>query len=172
MSHIFPKFGYNSVTGEWNDSLAGEFLWSNVNVSEAVPDVMTPSTWSLWWIYHYEASPFEFPGGFPFCGNICGRPYLNLSLIASLYRAIGKDVSKELQGDLIGSAPAELDFPFIPFSRLQVVWKALPGMLKAQRNAARDIKQIPEFVATTPNWIFPSSPFHPGRYSGKRCQEC
>ena len=35
---------YNAQTGEWNDSLAGEFLWSNVNVSEAVPDVMTPST--------------------------------------------------------------------------------------------------------------------------------
>lgn len=34
---------YNAQTGEWNDSLAGEFLWSNVNVSEAVPDVMTPS---------------------------------------------------------------------------------------------------------------------------------
>ena len=82
-AHIrtFPKFGYNPVTGEWNDSLTGEFLWSSVNVSEAVPDVMTPSTWSLWWIYHYEANPFEFPGDFPFCGNICGRPYLNLSLL-------------------------------------------------------------------------------------------
>jgi rifampicin phosphotransferase len=106
MGRSFPKSGYNPVTGEWNDSLKGEFLWSNVNVSEAVPDVMTPSTWSLWWIYHYEASPFEFPGDFPFCGNICGRPYLNLSLITSLYRAIGKDVRKELQGDMVGSAPA------------------------------------------------------------------
>ena len=152
MPNKFPIFGYNPVTGEWNDSLTGDCLWSNVNVSEAVPDVMTPSTWSLWWIYHYEASPFEFPGEFPFCGNICGRPYLYLSLIASLYRAIGKDVSKELQGDMIGSAPAELDVPFISFSPLQVLWKAVPGMLKAQRNAARDIAQIPEFAAATPDW--------------------
>ncbi len=74
MARAFPEFGYNPVTGEWNDSLVGDFLWSNVNVSEAVPDVMTPSTWSLWWIYHYEASPFEFPGDYAFCGNICGRP--------------------------------------------------------------------------------------------------
>lgn len=152
MAKVFPKFGYNPVTGEWNDTLTGEFLWSNVNVSEAVPDVMTPSTWSLWWIYHYEASPFEFPGAFPFCGNICGRPYLNLSLIASLYRAIGRDVRKELQGDMIGSAPVELDIPFIPFSPLQVLWKVLPGLLKAQRNSVREISQIPEFVATTPGW--------------------
>lgn len=25
--------------GEWNDSLVGDFLWSNANVSEVVPDV-------------------------------------------------------------------------------------------------------------------------------------
>jgi rifampicin phosphotransferase len=152
MPSAFPKFGYNPVTGEWNDSLTREFLWSNVNVSEAVPDVMTPSTWSLWWIYHYEANPFEFPGDFPFCGNICGRPYLNLSLIASLFHAVGKDVHKELQGDMIGSASIELDVPLIHFSPLTVIWKALPGMLKAQRNASRDKKQIPEFLATMPDW--------------------
>src|SRR5512135_2667079 len=127
MSRTFPKFGYNPITGEWNDSLTGEFLWSNVNVSEAVPDVMTPSTWSLWWIYHYEASPFEFPGKDPFCGNICGRPYLNLSLISSLYCTIGKDFRKELQGDMIGSAPAGLDIPMIPFSTLAVLTKTVPG---------------------------------------------
>jgi len=152
MSRVFPKFGYNPVTGEWNDSLLGDCLWSSVNVSEAVPDVMTPNTWSLWWIYHYEASPFEFPGEYPFCGNICGRPYLNLSLIASLYRAIGRDVRKELQGDMIGSAPAELDIPYISFSPLSVLGKVLPGLIKAQRNASRDTKKIPEFLATMPGW--------------------
>ena len=26
MASKFPKFGYNPVTGEWNDSLSGEFL--------------------------------------------------------------------------------------------------------------------------------------------------
>jgi pyruvate,water dikinase len=35
--------GHNPTTGEWNDSLTGDYLWSNTNVSEAVPDVMTPS---------------------------------------------------------------------------------------------------------------------------------
>jgi pyruvate,water dikinase len=152
MTRTFPNLGYNPATGEWNDSLTGEFLWSNVNVSEAVPDVMTPSTWSLWWIYHYEASPFEFPGDYPFCGNICGRPYLNLSLLASVYRAIGKDIRKELQVDIIGSAPAELDIPFISFSPLTVLWKVLPGMLKAQQDANQDAKRMPEFIATMPDW--------------------
>jgi len=152
MAREFPKFGYNPVTGEWNDSLAGEYLWSNVNVSEAVPDVMTPSTWSLWWIYHYEASPFEFPGDIPFCGNICGRPYLNLSLISSLYRAVGRDVRKELQGDFIGSAPAGMDFPVVPFSPLAVLWKTAPGMLKARRDARRDLQELPEFLSNMHGW--------------------
>jgi phosphohistidine swiveling domain-containing protein len=113
---------------------------------------MTPSTWSLWWIYHYEANPIKFPGDYPFCGNICGRPYLNLSLLASLYRAVGKDFHKELQGDMIGSAPAKLDIPSIQFSPLTVLWNVIPGMLKAQRSANRDNKHIPEFLATMPGW--------------------
>ena len=73
--------GHDPATGEWNDSLVGDFLWSNVNVSEAVPDVMTPSTWSLWWIFHYETNPIVFPGNYPFCGNLAGRPYFNLSRV-------------------------------------------------------------------------------------------
>jgi len=152
MTHTFPKFGYNPITGEWNDSLTGEFLWSNANVSEAVPDVMTPSTWSLWWIYHYEANPIQLPGGYPFCGNICGRPYLNLSLLFSLYRAIGKDARKEMQADMIGSAPADLDIPSISFSTISVLRIVVPGMLKAQLDAAGDRKKAASFVSLMPDW--------------------
>ncbi|HOU13165.1 MAG TPA: hypothetical protein PKZ84_08605 [Anaerolineae bacterium] len=36
MTNTFPKFGYNPVTGDWNDSLKGDYCWSNVNLSEAV----------------------------------------------------------------------------------------------------------------------------------------
>jgi phosphohistidine swiveling domain-containing protein len=152
MTRTFPKFGYNPVTGEWNDSLTGEFLWSNVNVSEAVPDVMTPSTWSLWWIFHYETNPVQFPGNYPLCGNLAGRPYINLSLLASLFHAIGRDFRKELQGDMIGSAPAGLDIPFLPFSAFQVYRTVLPGSLKAHWRISRAQGQIPNFVATMPAW--------------------
>jgi rifampicin phosphotransferase len=30
----------------WNDSLDGDYLWTSANLAEAIPDVMTPSTWS------------------------------------------------------------------------------------------------------------------------------
>src|SRR5512143_2685150 len=94
---------YDPATGEWNDSLTGEFLWSSVNTREAVPDVMTPSTWSLWQIYHQEANPIHIPGHYPVCGNIAGRPYLNLSLFVSLYRAIGRDIRHALHGEMLGA---------------------------------------------------------------------
>ena len=152
MARAFPKFGYNPVTGEWNDSLKGNYFWSNVNVSEAVPDVMTPSTWSLWWIYHYEVSPFEFPGDHPMCGNICGRPYLNLGLLCSIYRSLGKDIRQELQGDMVGSAPSDLDIPYIQFSTIAVLWKGLPAIFVAQQEARRDLKQLPEFLSTNTGW--------------------
>jgi pyruvate,water dikinase len=32
------------VMAQWNDSLDGDYLWSNGNVGEALPDVMTPAT--------------------------------------------------------------------------------------------------------------------------------
>ena len=27
--------GFNPTTGEWNDSLTGDFIWSNTNIGEA-----------------------------------------------------------------------------------------------------------------------------------------
>ncbi len=143
---------YNFRTGEWNDSLTGEFLWSNVNVSEAVPDVMTPSTWSLWRIHHYDANPIKMPGKIPFCGNICGRPYLNLSLLASLFRALGRDIHKEMQGGMVGSAPDELNIPLIPYSPITVIWAVLPGMLIAQSHARQSQKAVSQITTTMPQW--------------------
>lgn len=58
---------------DWNDSLTGEFCWSSVNTREAVPDVMTPSTWSLWQIYYVETNPVKLPAAYPFCGNATQR---------------------------------------------------------------------------------------------------
>jgi hypothetical protein len=40
------RFHYDPLTGEYNDSLIGEYFWSSVNIREASPDIMTPYTWS------------------------------------------------------------------------------------------------------------------------------
>ena len=73
MTSTFPKFGYDPVTGEWNDSLKGDYCWSSVNFGEAMPDVMTPVTWSLFWIYIFQTTPIHFPDEHPAGGNIAGR---------------------------------------------------------------------------------------------------
>jgi phosphohistidine swiveling domain-containing protein len=142
----------SSQVEEWNDSLKGEFLWSSVNTREGIPDVMTPSTWALWRVYYVEANPVRLPDQYPFAGNICGRPYLNLSLVVSMYRAVGKDIRKEMHGDIIGSIPPDLDIPIIPFSPLNVVRLVLPGMIKARRYASQSGYDPAKFVAATPPW--------------------
>lgn len=149
---MYPIEKHDSHTDEWNDSLKGEFLWSSVNTREAVPDVMTPSTWALWRIYYVDANPVKLPGKYPFAGNIGGRAYLNLSLVVSMYRAVGKDIRKEMHGDIIGSIAPDLDIPIIPFSPLTVAWMVLPGMIKARRYASRTGNSVERFLAETPQW--------------------
>jgi rifampicin phosphotransferase len=51
------------TTGEWNDSLAGDYLWTNTNYGEAVPDVMTPATWSLLQLFMDDCCRCAYPGG-------------------------------------------------------------------------------------------------------------
>jgi phosphohistidine swiveling domain-containing protein len=69
--------GYNPETGEWNDSLTGDYLWSSVNT----PDVMTPYSWSG--IRHGFAQ-MMLPGFLPI-ENICGRVYNNASVGATVF---------------------------------------------------------------------------------------
>ncbi len=151
-NRAFPTLGYNPATGQWNDSLAADYLWCNVNVAEAVPDVMTPSTWSLWWIFHVETNPFQFPGEPTVCGNICGRPYLNISLLYSAYQALGRDARKQLEGGITASTPYNVDIPAIPFSRRAVVAALVPGVLRAHLQAARDRRALPAFLRRMPAW--------------------
>jgi len=152
MTNTFPKFGYNPVTGEWNDSLKRDYCWSNVNFGEAAPDVMTPMGWSLLWIYLHETPPIHFPGAHPPGGNIAGRLYFNLSLISSLYHAVGMDARKERFGDLLGAPPPELNIPYLPFSPLTVIWNVLPGLIKDRVLARRDIQQFSNHITFLSEW--------------------
>jgi len=69
-----------------------------------------------------------------------------------MYRAVGKDIRKEMHGDIIGSAQSDLDIPIIPFSPFSVLWMVFPGMIKARRYASRDRRALAEFISTTPKW--------------------
>ena len=152
MSRAFPTPGYNPVTGEWNDSLTGDYCWSGVNLREAAPDVMTPSTWSLLWVYLNITFPVHVPGGHLVGGNIAGRLYFNLSVISSFYHAVGLDARKEKFGDLLGALPAELEFPYLSFSIPSLIWNVLPGVINDHVLTARDSRQFSAYIRHLPGW--------------------
>ncbi len=152
---MIPLRNYDPQTGEWNDSLLGDFLWSNVNTNEALPDVMTPASWSLWQIYFIDTNPVRLPGKYPFCGNIAGRAYMNLSLVISFYRSVGMDLRRGMHADLLGLVQTDnlnLEIPLIPMPPLAALWMVLPGRLDAKRLAARNPHGLADFLSGTPGW--------------------
>jgi phosphohistidine swiveling domain-containing protein len=148
---VTTLIGYNPATGEWNDSLTGEYLWSNVNFGEAVPDVLTPLSWTVlqlifggWRILppHYTA------------GNIAGRPYLNISIFATVFRAMGKtsqDLLEALEGTLFTPLPKAMEIPVIPLSRWSLL-RIFPKLLRVRLKERRALKDVPEYLAANPAW--------------------
>jgi phosphohistidine swiveling domain-containing protein len=150
MARTFPESGYDPDSGDWNDSLKGDYCWSGVNFGEAAPDVMTPSTWSMFWYYLNVTTPVRVPGGHITGGNIGGRLYFNLSVISSLYHAIGVDARKGMFGDLLGSIPLDLDIPYLPFTPFEVIWYALPGLILDGILTRRDNNQFSDYIEQHP----------------------
>lgn len=85
---------YEPEIDEWNYSLIGDFIWSNVNFGEAVTETMTPLTWS---VIRFTLEDWIFLPGFPIVGNIGGFPYLNISIFVTLFRLLGKSQSDLLK---------------------------------------------------------------------------
>ena len=145
--------GYNPQTGEWNDSLTGDYLWSSANTREASPDVMTPYTWSV------VRSGFKemtlLPGYLP-VGNICGRVYNNSSATYTAMLVLGLGLksfdasSKELYG-IDPEEAGDWSVPIIPVGfreRLRV----LGTMGKVVRNNRKAMQSVEHFIATNPTW--------------------
>ncbi len=152
MTRTFPKNGYDLVTGEWNDSLTGDYLWSSVNTREATPDVTTPYTWSA--LRFGFAQMIMLPGYSP-VGNICGRVYNNASVGATAFQALGRRNSFDASSrELYGIDPNDVgswNVPLIPFGfrdRVHVFRNAFQIMGKV-RNA---LKSVDRFVETNPGW--------------------
>lgn len=146
---ITTLVGHNPTTGATNDSLRGEYLWTNTNFGEAVPEVMTPLTWSAFQIFFEETFPFRIPGNHPLGGNIAGRFYLNISMMAAFVKALGLSWEKlKTEGEeTIGILPNELDVPFVPISRFAVLRHLLPSVVRIRWNVTRRRQRLPDFVA-------------------------
>jgi pyruvate,water dikinase len=143
--------GVNLATGEWNDSLRGDFLWTNVNIGEARPDVMTPLTWTLGQMLRGENQPL--PGNYPWVGNIGGRTYMNISMTLSMFRSFGMSPQKMLKRmeALLGPVPKGVDIPMFPFP-LSTIFVGLPGFMKIRRRERAAAENLDVFLATNAMW--------------------
>lgn len=127
----------NYDTYEINESRDGDFLWTNNNVGEALPDVMTPFTWSI--IRELDMECQKVTGYYLWSGNICGRVYSNISMILSIMPqfGIGIKFGKKLIGDVFGNIPDNLDVPIYPFSKIQL-------LKDLSKRGSKNIKRIKE----------------------------
>lgn len=143
----------NLDTYEINESLAGDALWVNTNVGEAIPDVVTPLTWSIIRALD-EASSFV-PGYYLWPGNICGRIYSNISQRISAVSALyGTDTEFVMRviGESFGRIPEEINVPTYPFSRLNLIKVMIPRIIQYGRKTMKTSKDMPQFIKDTPDW--------------------
>ncbi len=140
---------HSSILDPWNDSLRGEYLWSNVNFGEAVTEVMTPLSWTVLKLIFGQ---WVLLPGCDIVGNIGGRPYLNISLFASVLQAVGRsrqDLLETLEGTLYMPLPEGIEIPTLPLSK-----RSLPSILVAatrtriqERNGRRG---LPAYLVSNP----------------------
>ncbi|HZK83268.1 MAG TPA: PEP/pyruvate-binding domain-containing protein, partial [Desulfosporosinus sp.] len=148
---VTTLIGHNPTTGECNDSMTGNYLWSNVNFGEAIPQVMTPLTWT---VQQQIFESWKLLPGYQSSGNIGGRIYLNLSIYASVLSALGKNkqaIMRFLEGLLYTRIPESLEIPIIPLSKRSIVSFLFNfgGILIKQ---IRTVRELPRFLSANPAW--------------------
>ncbi|MFI7634128.1 PEP/pyruvate-binding domain-containing protein [Nonomuraea sp. NPDC049400] len=144
-----PITGIKPQVEEWNDSLKGEYLWTGGNLGEAIPDVMTPITWSLVRLFINEAMSASTLPGFDLVGNIGGRFYMNLSVVHSIAGALGMRGRLSAVEQVFGKLPPALDVPQVPVSRWEIIRRVLPMAIGLQRRVRHNLKGMRAFLATS-----------------------
>ncbi|WP_214403290.1 PEP/pyruvate-binding domain-containing protein [Pseudonocardia lacus] len=152
---VFAIVQARPVTGvrdPWNDSAGGDFLWTNTNLGEAIPDVMTPATWSLVRIFLGRAMRTLALPGYEAYGRIGGRLYLNLSLSAALSGALGVSLVRfrALTEQVFGRLPAGVAIDPVPLARLRVLRVLVPNAVRFVREVRRNAPRLPAYVAGSP----------------------
>lgn len=143
-----PITGLRQPVGEWNDSLGDMCLWTAANLGEAIPDVMTPCTWSLVQIFIREAMSASSIPGFALVGNIGGRFYMNLSVAYTLARAVGAGGRLGAIEQVFGRLPAGLEVPLLPGSRWRIIRAVVPTAVRLRRRVRANTRRLPAFAAT------------------------
>lgn len=147
-----PKFkGFNPATGEWNDSLTGDFLWINTNIGEALSIVMTPFTSSVICSFYDELNVLP---SYATAGNIGGRAYQNGTVMYTALKAIGKK-PEELSQELSFGGESEFEnlrLPALNLPRTSIFSILRNGVrIWAKEKAAR--QRLPKLLRDNPGWV-------------------
>src|SRR5215207_7337079 len=136
----------------WNDSRSGDFLWTNTNVGEAIPDVMTPATWSMVQVFLTDAMATASIPPYVGYGRIGGRIYLNLSVLTTLSAAVGISEKRyrSLTEEVFGRLPDDLEIPPVKARRRDILRAVAPMALHVLREARRDVKVLDAYLAKHP----------------------
>jgi rifampicin phosphotransferase len=137
---------------EWNDSLSGDFLWSSANLGEAIPDVMTPCTWSLVRIFMSHAmATASLPTARGY-GIVGGRFYMNLSVAAAISGAIGIGRARfaSLIEPAFGRLPPGLAIPPVRLPRLRLLWDLVRAAVGVLFRVRSNLPRLEGFVAGSP----------------------
>jgi phosphohistidine swiveling domain-containing protein len=134
----------------WNDSLTLDCLWTRGNIGEAIPDVVTPCSRSLLDLFFDDMMPTLYIGGYSPIGYIGGRPYMNLSLMMTLFATIGAKRERlfEAIGDIFGRVPDDMEIPVLPISRWTVLQTVLTKTLRNRQRIRENVKKLPAFLVT------------------------
>ena len=138
---------------QWNDSLAGDYLWSNGNLGEAFPDVMTPATWSF---VELLMTRMTFPPSLPGYrgyGRIAGRFYANVSMSISLEALVGISPRRfaALFGPVLGKLPPAEEIPRPRLPRWKATRQMVPATVAMLRRVRANQKRMPQFLADAPS---------------------
>jgi rifampicin phosphotransferase len=137
---------------QWNDSLAGDYLWSNGNLGEAFPAVTTPATWSF---IELLMTRMLFPPSLPGYrgyGRIGGRFYANVSMSISLEALAGISPHRfaVLFGPILGKLPPIEEIPRPRLPRWKVARLMVPAAVAVLRRLRASQKRMPQFLADAP----------------------
>jgi phenylalanyl-tRNA synthetase alpha chain len=140
--------GFNPTTGEWNDSLPGDFIWSNTNIGEAFSDVMTPFTWSLVGALYDELNVLP---GHSTAGNIGGRAYQNGSVMYATLLVMRRKPTDmtEIGGRM--ELPAGMTIPEFRLPRL-AFFPVLFNTMRLMFRMRMWLRGLPAFIAENPRW--------------------
>lgn len=134
---------------DWNDTVKGDYLWTNGNLGEAIPDVMTPITWSFVRLFIHEAMSASAIPGFDLVGNIGGRFYMNLSPIYSMVAAFHVKSWSSTVANVFGKVPDGLDVPTVKILNWDTVRRMVPGALGVRRRAKANLVGMRPFLAVS-----------------------